>query len=498
MLSGTDIALAAAALVAGVTGSWSPCGFSMVHTLGPTGHTGGRSTTAAACATFGIGALAAGAATFGAFAAAGHVLGFSRAALASVAAAVAFAAALGEARGVRIVPQIRRQVPEHWRRIMPLPLAGGLYGFLLGLGFTTFVLTFAVWALAAISLLLGDVTAGFAIGLAFGLGRALPVLVLAPLSGGSLGTRLVELMAERPALLRTLRLADALALFLCASLLGAAAAGARPFVRASPATDPSAAGTALAWQQPGGPGILQLATGPAQLPGVAPALGGGYLAYRSGDTVVVQSVVTGAVVEQVPKPGVDKLAVSARWLVARVSLPTGGAQLVSHPIGQASTSRIDAAVSGATALSRPALDGDRLVYGIADRDGSRIVAFDLAHGTRRTVRRSRRTQYFNPSLLGTRLLYVSTGYCSQQLRIGGLTGSRDRVLLDMAPTARRDRGFEPGHTSQGSEPSRCPRGLRPPSKTILWSTALAPRFAYVTEAPEDGQASGTRILRVAR
>ena len=32
---------------------------------------------------------------------------------------------------------------------MPLPLAAGLYGVLLGLGFTTFILTFAVWALAA-------------------------------------------------------------------------------------------------------------------------------------------------------------------------------------------------------------------------------------------------------------------------------------------------------------------------------------------------------------
>ena len=41
----------------------------------------------------------------------------------------------------RIVPQIRRQLPEHWRRAMPMPLAAALYGVLLGLGFTTFVLT---------------------------------------------------------------------------------------------------------------------------------------------------------------------------------------------------------------------------------------------------------------------------------------------------------------------------------------------------------------------
>src|SRR3712207_9561089 len=64
------------------------------------------------------------------------------------AGAVAFLAAIAEARGRRIAPQIRRQLPEHWRRIMPMPVAAALYGILLGLGFTTFVLTFGVWALA--------------------------------------------------------------------------------------------------------------------------------------------------------------------------------------------------------------------------------------------------------------------------------------------------------------------------------------------------------------
>ena len=68
-----------------------------------------------------------------------------------VAAAIAVAAAVAEARGTRIVPQIRRQLPERWRWTMPMPLAAALYGILLGLGFTTFVLSFGVWALAGIS-----------------------------------------------------------------------------------------------------------------------------------------------------------------------------------------------------------------------------------------------------------------------------------------------------------------------------------------------------------
>ena len=88
-----------------------------------------------------------------------------------------------EARGTRIVPQIRRQLPEHWRRVMPMPLAAALYGVLLGLGFTTFVLSFGVWALAGVSLAVGDPSLGLLLGAAFGIGRAIPIVVLAPLSG---------------------------------------------------------------------------------------------------------------------------------------------------------------------------------------------------------------------------------------------------------------------------------------------------------------------------
>ena len=85
-------------------------------------------------------------------------------------AALALAAAVADWRGLRIAPQIRRQVPERWRWIMPLPLACALYGVLLGLGFTTFVLAFAVWALAGISFAAGEPALGALIGVAFGAG----------------------------------------------------------------------------------------------------------------------------------------------------------------------------------------------------------------------------------------------------------------------------------------------------------------------------------------
>ena len=103
--------LAAAALAAGVTGAWSPCGFSMVETLAPAGYAGRlRTTLVAVCLTFTLGALAGGVLTFGGLAAAGRrALGAGGAGAAVVAAAIAVAAAVGEARGLRMVPQVRRK-----------------------------------------------------------------------------------------------------------------------------------------------------------------------------------------------------------------------------------------------------------------------------------------------------------------------------------------------------------------------------------------------------
>jgi hypothetical protein len=214
--------LIVAAVIAGVTGAWSPCGLSMVETLAPTGYAGRLRTSLLACATFALGALTGGLVTFGSLALAGQALGAGGAVAAVAAAVLAAAAAAAEARGVRIRPQVRRQVPEGWRRTLPVPVAAAGYGALLGLGFTTFILSFAVWALAGAALALGDPALGVAIGLAFGAGRALPVVLLAP-SGANAVT---AAMCERPAVLRTLRRGDAIALAACALALATAAPGA--------------------------------------------------------------------------------------------------------------------------------------------------------------------------------------------------------------------------------------------------------------------------------
>src|SRR5258705_10130827 len=127
-MSAQVLILALAAVLVGFTGTWSPCGYSMIDTIGMRGREGGRGTTLAACAAFAPGAVAGGIATFGLLAAAGDLVHGAGGAVAYVvAAAIAVLAAVADARGLRIVPQVRRQLPERWRRTMPPPVAAGLY-----------------------------------------------------------------------------------------------------------------------------------------------------------------------------------------------------------------------------------------------------------------------------------------------------------------------------------------------------------------------------------
>src|SRR6476659_3291646 len=127
---------------------------------------------------------------------------------AAVFVALGIVAVASDAVGLRVRPQIRFQVPEPWRRTMPLPRALFLYGLLLGTGLTTYVPATAAWALPALSLALGDVRASLAIALGFAAGRALPVLALRETT-----------VAERPNGRRLLRALAA------ASLLAALVAG---------------------------------------------------------------------------------------------------------------------------------------------------------------------------------------------------------------------------------------------------------------------------------
>jgi hypothetical protein len=417
------LALIFAALLIGATGTFSPCGLSAIDTIGPTGHTGGRRITAAASATFLPGAIAGGVITFGSLALLGELLhGAGGRAAYVVAAGIALLAAALEVRGKRIVPQIRRQLPEHWRRVMPMPLAAALYGVLLGLGFTTFVLSFGVWALAGVSLAVGDPVIGLVLGAAFGIGRAIPIVALAPLSGSATGTRATELMCERDGVYIGLRRGDAAALLIAAVALVIAPGSAGATGTNVPhATDPAASADALLFQRLAGPAVMSRGGPEIPLPGEHPAIGGRYIATLIGDKVQLLDRSTLAPIAQVDAPGADAIAVSDAWLAYRAPLGGGDGiyiRYIGNPAAPAAPLLL-ASEGGASQLSPPAVDANTLLYAIATPRGSRIVQWIMGTHKQRTLVRSPRLLLFNPAVDGKSFSYVRIDARRSRLMVRG-------------------------------------------------------------------------------
>jgi hypothetical protein len=469
-----EIALVAAALLIGATGTFSPCGLSVIETIGPTGHTGGRRTTLAACATFVPGAIVGGLLTFGSLAYVGDLLhGAGGRASYLVAAAIAVIASMLEARGARIMPQIRRQLPEHWRRVMPMPVAAALYGVLLGVGFTTFVLSFGVWALAGVSLALGEPSFGLLIGAGFGVGRAIPIVALAPVAGGRAGVRATELMCERPGVYLGLRRGDAIALLLAAIALAAAPGTASAAGITVPhATDPAATADALLFDRLGGPAVLSRSGAEIELPGRHPAIGGRFVATIDGGSVQLFDRGSLEPVARIDAPGADAIAVSDNWLAYRAPAGSGDGIFIRHIADPASPAppALVAATSGASQLSRPAVDGDLLLFGETTPVGSRIVQRLMGTPQQRALVRSRRVLLFDPSVFGASFSFVRTD------------ARRSRLMV-----RRRDRRG-PGHVLFTVKRSA----------GLLWSNALTDAVAYVTVINPSAGGGDASIVGVSR
>jgi hypothetical protein len=423
---------------------------------------------ALAAAAFAAGLAAGGGIVFGAVGAVGSLLHPGRPFLIA-AAVLAGATALADTLGLRVRPQIRFQVPEPWRRTMPLPRALFFYGLLLGTGLTTFVPAAAAWALLPLSVALASVPGAAAVGVSFAAGRALPVLALAA------GRRDESSLAERPGGLRALRVLAAGSLVL-ALVAGEARAASRV---ASPAGDPSAADTDLVWQQPGVGGFLLRGGQQTQLPGNDPTVGGLFIAWHDGDQVTVAARDTLVPTLQQTISGVVKLAVSDRWLAYRVRLPSGSEQLLALSLADPTNSIAVSRPRAAGRLGRPSLSGDLVVFHTETPKRSWLSSLDLATGKRRLLRSSVRDLLLNPVQLGGKLLYVRESRCAQQLRIGPLYGNGSgHVLYALPPLAGQDAGHEHGHTGQGEHLPCRPKPK--PTKRMLWTTALSETAAYVT------------------
>lgn len=184
-LSGSDLGLGLAvgacvlAVAAAVRSTWSPCGLSMLSSITPIGERGrgGRYRVTASWFSAGavLGGVTLGVGTAGASLLVG-VAGLgapTRTALAAAAAFLAGAADLG-LLGFRL-PVLRRQVNERWLdRYRPWVYGAG-FGWQIGTGFATYVMTAGVFACVAAAALTCSPWFAGAVGVGFGSVRGLAV-----------------------------------------------------------------------------------------------------------------------------------------------------------------------------------------------------------------------------------------------------------------------------------------------------------------------------------
>jgi hypothetical protein len=171
---------AGVAIAAAIRSTWSPCGQSMLSSITPMGEAsrGNRFRTTAiwfvAGATLGGAVLGLGAALLALAVGATGVSSTTALAVAAVLAVVA-AAADAQLLGIR-VPYHRRQVNEYWLDDYRAWVYGAGFGFQIGLGVATYIMTSAVVLLVALGALTGEPLAAIAIGTLFGFVRGLGVL----------------------------------------------------------------------------------------------------------------------------------------------------------------------------------------------------------------------------------------------------------------------------------------------------------------------------------
>ncbi|MGZ4736650.1 MAG: hypothetical protein ACXVKA_00160 [Acidimicrobiia bacterium] len=168
------------AVAAAIRSTWSPCGQSMLSTITPIGELGRGNRFGRTATWFVLGAVLGGA-TLGLgaalLAATVGALGIGTPTALALGALLAILAAVADAGlfGIR-VPYHRRQVNELWLDDYRSWVYGGGFGFQIGLGFATFIMTSGLVLLVALAALTGNPWTALGIGILFGLVRGLGVL----------------------------------------------------------------------------------------------------------------------------------------------------------------------------------------------------------------------------------------------------------------------------------------------------------------------------------
>lgn len=360
----------------------------MVETFTPAG-CGGRRRQAAAILLFTIGAIGAAAglgAVLGAF---GGTLPTTWAV--GIAVLLALLGALHEAGVVRIpLPDLRRQVPEPWRREKPLAFWSTGYGLILGAGFGTFQPVATFWVVCAGAVAIGRPMVAALCLAPFGLGRAL--MVAFP------GDDPLRRLAGVHRLLRPVNAAvlAAAALLLVPSVLSSAPAPLPTGQR-----DPSVSRSVIAYTdaKDGATNVVVLARGaaPVVFPGGRlPSLNGDVLAYADDTGIRVVLWRTGQEVGRVTGR-VDKPALSGPRLAYVETVGARKRLLVRNLT--TNVVRIIARVGPAVDLGRPALMGQLIAWHESAGYGSQVFLRALNGGRTRIVASGSRSRLLaNPAL----------------------------------------------------------------------------------------------------
>lgn len=169
------------ALAAAVRSTWSPCGLSMLSTITPLAERG-RGHRYRTTATWFVVGAALGGATLGLAAAAlAALVGLADLTIMAALGLTALLASVTAASDLRVfgfrLPVNPRQVNELWLGQFRSWVYGAGFGWQIGAGFTTYIMTGAVYLMVAMAALTGRPLTAFGVCLAFGAIRGLAILL---------------------------------------------------------------------------------------------------------------------------------------------------------------------------------------------------------------------------------------------------------------------------------------------------------------------------------
>ena len=181
MMNTLPVAATVVAVAAAARSTWSPCGLSMLSSINPLAERAKRHHYSSTASFFVLGSVGGGATLGALMAAAAMVVRWSHLSSAGLAAAgglLALVAAAGDAGllGIRF-PILRRQLNERWLDQYRGWVYGLGFGWQIGVGYATYVMTAGVMLMTALGVLTGSWRVALGVGVLFGLLRGSAVLI---------------------------------------------------------------------------------------------------------------------------------------------------------------------------------------------------------------------------------------------------------------------------------------------------------------------------------